>query len=251
MRIQQNSEFLLTSIRRVEAGALAPAAFQRPYVWTKDDVLALCESVLSGFPLGGFLTWVPVDPQDVLPDLGRSRLGPISLQSASRPEGCALLLDGQNRLATLAWLLQKPGDLRPADLSGVEQETWGGQQEVVLDLTERCFEWVDAADVDAEGLLPAWTVLRSGPEVQPFIRQKWNEWEVAGVEDIVGKLTFFDRACDAFRDARVTETVLRNASVEEARRAFKHICKVGVSMSAADFDEAVGWQPVPNRRASP
>ena len=46
---------------------------------------------------------------------------------------------------------------------------------------------------------------------------------------------------NAFRNAQVVVTNLEQATVEEAKDAFLHICKVGVPMSAADFEAAVSW----------
>lgn len=43
------------------------------------------------------------------------------------------------------------------------------------------------------------------------------------------------------REARTVETLIQNATAEEARHAFLRICRVGVPMSQEDFDRAVGW----------
>lgn len=77
MQITQSSGFLFDLLREVRSGTLLPAAFQRPYVWSKQDVEALCDSVLTGFPIGGFLVWEPGTLGDVS-QLGRSRLGPVA-----------------------------------------------------------------------------------------------------------------------------------------------------------------------------
>lgn len=237
-------------LRRVRSGDMAPASFQRPYVWGKDDVLALCESVVQGYPLGGFLSWVPQEGAQ-LSEVARARLGPIEVQPI-RPYYTALLLDGQNRLATLAWMMRTETDPMPTNLTGIEKETWGSGESLVLDLKGRAFEWVPHAEANDGMRVPAWAACGISMDTARFIRIKWDQWEAAGLLGIEDAMRFHDDVNGSFREARITETVLENASVEEARQAFRHICRVGVPMSADDFDAAIGFAPPQaNRRPAP
>jgi hypothetical protein len=38
-------------------------------------------------------------------------------------------------------------------------------------------------------------------------------------------------------------TTISDATADEAKYAFLRICRVGVPMSEADFDQAVAWHP--------
>lgn len=238
MRIHQNSAFLSQLVKEVQRGLLAPAAFQRPYVWSQDDVLALCQSVLAGFPLGGFLCWAPGRHADIS-KVGRGRLGPIV-----PPEGATiekLLLDGQNRLATIAWLLRDDTMPYPLDMSPMEADTWCGGKVLVADLANKVLRFERTEACDDGFTLPSRCLFRS-TDAMSLVRSRWNTtWSHLDEAAKDAGLTWYDKAVDAFCEARVVETVLENASVQEAKNAFLHICKVGVPMSEVDFDNAVSW----------
>src|SRR3546814_3468283 len=97
MTIRQESSFLLQLTERVKAGRAVPAAFQRPYVWSEKDIVALWTSIIKGYPLGAFLFWQP--PGKDISEYAQAALGPIRIPELQRP---ALILDGQNRLVTFA-----------------------------------------------------------------------------------------------------------------------------------------------------
>ena len=238
MRIQQHATFLMSMVQRVKAGSLAPAAFQRPYVWSRADVMALCTSILEAYPIGGFLSWAPGPAADVSA-LARHRLGPIVLETSARAP--ALLLDGQNRLATLAWLLHDFTTGMPTDLSDKEQETWATGEELIVDMETKELRFVKHANA-AEGFsLPAAAMFDSRV-ANTLIRARWERnWKDFSEDQKDAGLKWLDHCADCFREARIVETVLENATPAEARKAFLHICRVGVPMDQADFDKAIGW----------
>src|SRR3546814_8818141 len=75
MTIRQESSFLLQLTERVKAGRAVPAAFQRPYVWSEKDIVALWTSIIKGYPLGAFLFWQP--PGKDISEYAQAALGPI------------------------------------------------------------------------------------------------------------------------------------------------------------------------------
>lgn len=247
MRIEQSSSFITNFLSDIRHGQILPAAFQRPYVWSREDVEALCDSILSGFPIGSFLLWAPGHKAD-LATVSRGRIGPIPAGpiDAKHPLSHSLLLDGQNRMATLAWMMRRDDEPPPhADWSDNEKLTWiNGNEKLVLDYATKSIRFVPGSTAAAGLRLPAWMVLPS-PERMPMLRKHWDRWEAEGIPalEIDAFVRWFDDCCHAFREARVTTTVLVDATVEEARHAFLRICRVGVAMSQVDFDHAIGWEP--------
>lgn len=238
MRIDQQSAFLSSLLQDVRRGSLLPAAFQRPYAWSQGNVLALCESILEGYPIGGFLAWSPHSTVDMT-QLGRTRLGPI-LPTENGPSP-TLLLDGQNRLASLAWMMQAPGSPPLAGLQGVELDTWGGDERVGLDLGRQCLRFMAPEEISTGFTLPSWVLFRN-VETNKEVRARWEgAWSGVSTADRESGVNWMDRCVDAFSDARVVVTMLDNASVAQAKKAFLHICRVGVPMSEADFDAATVW----------
>lgn len=220
-----------------------PAAFQRPYVWSRDDVLALCDSIISGFPIGGFLIWNP-GPKADLSKIARGRLGPISIGDRSktrRPTG--LLLDGQNRLATIAWInAQHDGGISGLEgLSEIERSTWCAGDVLVLDGATRSICFVPAGCAN-EGLRLPVSVVTNGILPSRLLLDRWNgQWKDFADAEKEDFVAFFDQCQQRFLSARLSLTEIDDATAEEARHAFMRICRVGVPMSQEDFDNAISW----------
>lgn len=252
MEIKQRSSFLLSLVREVAAGRMLPAAMQRSYVWQKADVEALCDSILSGFPIGAFLLWAPGTKAD-LTQLAKGRLGPILPAAKDATAGYnaySLLLDGQNRLATMAWMMLREAPPELADASDAEQDTWLGDERLVLDFASRSVKFVPNDEADQGLRLPAWTLMSTATSdargsAMKLIRQLWKDtWPAHSTEaEIEAFMTFWDDSCARFREARTTETIIESATADEARHAFLRICRVGVPMAQEDFDRAIGWSP--------
>lgn len=253
MEIKQRSCFLLTLVREVASGRMLPAAMQRPYVWTKVDVLALCDSLLSGFPIGAFLAWSPGRKAN-LAELARCRLGPLEALSAHEAgfDPYSLLLDGQNRAATLAWMMHRSDSDLPdtPDSAVIERETWLSGEVLVLDWATRGFLFVPASEAESKLRMPAWTLFSNASEgtrvtanqhYRALMAKVWPAY--AAQDEIDDFIEFWDKSCDRVREAQVTLTVIEDATPAEARHAFLRISRVGVPMSQVDFDNAVGWTP--------
>ena len=238
MKVTQTTAFLNGLVLDVQNGLLLPAAFQRPYVWGKPEVLALVESLLREYPLGGMLLWSPEDKSS-FKQYQRSRLGPCQ---ASEPQAHAsLLLDGQNRLATLAWLTRDPATPLPEDLTEQERITWADGQELVADLAAKVVRYVAAEDVDKGFFLPV-NALFDSRIANRIIRIRWSTtWAGIAEAEREDGLRWLDKASYAVSNAKVIETNLSRASLQEAKHAFMHICKVGVPMSEEDFEAALAW----------
>jgi len=76
-------------------------AFQREYVWKREDARSLVESLIKEYPTGTMLTWETADP----PELKGSH------QYDERQGAVRILLDGQQRITTLYMLVR--GEIPP------------------------------------------------------------------------------------------------------------------------------------------
>lgn len=240
MRTVLSTTFLPSLLADVKSGRMMPAAMQRPYQWDRSDVEALCDSIMSGFPVGGMLMWQPEDKAD-LSKIAKTRLGPISLShNGGSWATVALLLDGQHRLATLAWLMLE-GPAPELDYSPSEHMFLGNQC-LVLDLASQSMKFVTHKVAKKSMCLPAWAVMSSvSPEIYKRAMKLLREMDAQGREGIEEMADLFGRASEAFANARVTLTVIVDATPEEAKHAFVRICRTGVPMSETDFDRAMAW----------
>jgi hypothetical protein len=234
MRIEQSQRFLSEVIKQVGAGNMIPAGMQRQYEWREKDVLDFCESLIERFPIGSILTWRPSKDIDIT-QVAKGRLGPIAPEQIK--ERAYLILDGQNRLATFAWML---GGELPDDLSPAEIETWKGRT-LVIDAEAGGFIFVPDQEANSGLRIPS-SVCASHLQSR-LMGEHYKRWSNEG---------FSEKECDAFlyvidyitnniREARMIETVLDGATPQEAKSAFLKICKTGVPMAEADFDRALQW----------
>lgn len=235
-RTEQSFEFLGDLVRKVQAGALVPAAFQRQYVWSRRDVEEMWASIDAHDPLGAVLLWRP-DDADTAFRMARPQLGPVSV---TPDRSTALVLDGQNRLVTLAWSMFDP-ETAPVDSPGAAVWRTGDDHVLVADpLTDP-----DAPRVtfmrrdDIRGLMmPVWKLFDNSA-FNTHIRTHWDvgdpKTEAAGKRAV----DWLSLLQEASRQARVVVSTIQGGDVDEARRRFLRIARVGVPMSAADFDEIV------------
>lgn len=79
-----------TILHHIDSGHMALPEFQRGYVWNRDQVRALFDSLNRRHPVGGLLVWVT--DSDTAVHRGDGEIAPGVVK---------LLLDGQQRITTL------------------------------------------------------------------------------------------------------------------------------------------------------
>ena len=85
-----------TILDKIDENQLFVPAFQREYVWKRDDAKQLLDSLIKQYPTGTMLTWETSDP----PELKGPHKYDVK-QGAVR-----ILLDGQQRITTLYMLIR-------------------------------------------------------------------------------------------------------------------------------------------------
>lgn len=81
-------------VRFVHEGRIRVPEFQRSFRWTADDVLALLDSILRGYPFGSLLLWKRPAPSAQL------KVGAISVD-APEVSDALWVVDGQQRITSL------------------------------------------------------------------------------------------------------------------------------------------------------
>jgi hypothetical protein len=238
MRIEQNHTFLIQLASQVQAGQLAPAGMQRDYEWSRKDVEDFADSIQDGLPIGAFVTWRP-HSDTPMHSIAKSRLGPIRMEAEG--DYRELILDGQHRLGTLAWMA---GGEPPEDPSEDERKVWMSGTEMYLSAETGRIRFMSAKDADRSLCMSARSLIDL-KEAPREMRRRYNAWEAAGIpEGEINKFLDLHQATqEAFLRAKVNQTSIQNATIDEARSVFLRVCKTGVPMSAEDFDRAVNWQP--------
>jgi hypothetical protein len=90
-----------TILEKIDDNQLFVPAFQREYVWKRDDAKQLIDSLIKEYPTGTMLTWETAKPPELK--------GPHKYDE--KQGAVKLLLDGQQRVTTLYMLIN--GDIPP------------------------------------------------------------------------------------------------------------------------------------------
>lgn len=232
MLVKQHQSYLSNILALASTGVMAPAPMQRDYVWEKEDVEAFCKSLMKGYPIGSLLAWDLGADHEI--EARTSRCGPVPLNR--KPQ--MLLLDGQNRVGTLAWMLNP--SLEVSDPSAAESRTWLSGQKLVLDAEHESILFLPAAEAESRLCYNSECFTSQEPKL---IRERYTQLLNLGhSQEAVDELTErLDAVQRAILQAQIIMTTLVDATPEEAREAFTHIARAGVPISAEDFDRAVAW----------
>lgn len=128
-------------VNEVMRGRVRLPRFQRPYVWTDEQVLLLMESMFHGLGTGTMLLWDRYEEQ-----ASGETFGGFSI--ASVPGHCMMVVDGQQRLTAVVtaalsgrfWF-----DLQTGVFSVGEAGPWRAPMAVLwAEPTHDGFDWVEA-----------------------------------------------------------------------------------------------------------
>ncbi len=90
--------FLFDLVKQIASGRIRIPRFQRSFVWRRDQMIDLLDSINRQYPIGSLLAW---DTGEEIATL--ERIGPLRLDLSGK--GSAYLLDGHQRASTIAGAL--------------------------------------------------------------------------------------------------------------------------------------------------
>ena len=223
--------FLGKLVERVAAGKIRVPRFQRPFVWRQPDLSVLLDSVLRGFPIGSILVW---DTEKTIESA--SRIGPVSI--SPRADGSiGYLLDGQQRVSTLAGTLLLTDDMDPI----VDQIDW----RLYYDLDKPPVDkpaFVDQRKL-AEGPGPRYFPVRSLLNTAGFFAAcRRIQQQVHDERRAQRWLDEADRLSSAFRDYQLPLIHIREADLESAVTVFARLNRTGRKMAADELVSALTYQ---------
>lgn len=237
MRVEERHEFLGQYIKRAGNGEFGIAAFQRPFVWSKLDIERFLQSVMDGIPIGGFLLWTLEKNQDVQ-RLSKGRIGPVEHDLSTR----TMILDGQNRLASLVWAARfSEASAAPACVySEKEKEVFFSGETLVADFDEKRMHFVPDAAAYSATRHPLGELLSSQIMRRSRLMDAFQTMESNGASD-AALSWLYDDVPNFFMSKRTVVTEIRDASPEEALDIFVRVCRTGQPMTDADFEAARTW----------
>ena len=218
--------FLGKLVERVVAGKIRVPKFQRDFVWNQPDLSALLDSVRRGFPIGSILVWDTEKGIQFTP-----RIGPLEIKSS--PEGSVgYLLDGQQRVSTLAGTLRLTDDMQPV----VDHIDW----RVYYDLDEQTF--IDHRKL-AKDSDPRYFPVRCLLNTAGFFEACRRIHAQADDERRAQRrLDEADRLSSTFRDYQLPLIRIREADLESAVTVFARLNRTGRKMAADELVSALTYQ---------
>jgi hypothetical protein len=233
MKFQTTTRSLRELVREFHDGGILLPQFQRDYVWKPQKIRNLLDSLLRGFPVGGFYFWRPAagkfDPKD---------------KRKIRAEFVGYLIDGQQRLTSLeaafglytgedkngvvlrCYLdLASPDDVHARDTTLFV--TYAGKKSVATRLGRG-----DPTLIPVERLFegPFHDLRRQSEEdLRPL-----PDWDPQRIEAALARL---DRAGQML-DLHVPCTTVSEAEDKEAVEVFSRLNKAGVALKQGDVRAA-------------
>lgn len=201
-------------IDRVSSGDLKIPKFQRPYVWSPEDMIELFDSIYNGYPIGSLLIW-ETDRQDIS---SLEHLGPLRLSSSKRASS-SYVVDGHQRLATLVGVLDLPGDY-PSD-SMSDWRWWVG-----YDLeTEEFVHFRKSGAPEKSTVVPLRRVIKT-TEFARLTRDLAQSLPDDKLDLYLERADYLNRK---LRDYQVPATVMKSASLDDAVNIFLALINAGAT----------------------
>lgn len=207
----QGTESLASQVNALLEGRLVIPSIQRGYVWRRPQVPYLLDSLYRGYPVGALLIWKTQLPVPL-------RTAAV-LQSTPVYDHPAMLLDGQQRLTSLAKLI------RPEAVAA------GPSLDVRFDLRDQTFLNPSAVQRKDPLLVPVTDVLQESPQFFDILA-------AAGVEPTHSEFTtYFERLQRLHGVRRYPTPILTVESddYEEVAEIFARVNQGGRRLSKGDL----------------
>lgn len=202
--------------------------FQRPYVWSQEDMIQLFDSISKGYPIGSLLIW-----QTERSDISSSPfIGPVSIPTAS-PALKSYVVDGHQRLATLLGILRLPENY---PRSKADEWKWW----IAYDLKEEIFVHLKNSDPIPLTLLPLRGLLRT-VDFARRTREIANDSSISP-EEIVLYLDRADSLQRAIREYRIPIIVMKSGSLDDAVTIFARVNQRGKDMTPDQMVSALTFR---------
>lgn len=210
-----------TALDKIDEKQLFVPAFQREYVWKRDDAKELIDSLIREYPTGTMLTWETNTPPELK--------GPHKYDS--KQGAVRILLDGQQRLTTLYMLIR--GELPPYyTTSEILNDTRG----LYVNVATLELEYFKKQKMEND---PLWQNITS-----IFKDEVWDQDLIKGLEARGGEVTK-ETARLISGNIKQIESILNwdfpeqtipiKASVREAIDIFYKVNASGVSLTEAEL----------------
>lgn len=236
LSIRTTNRSLTSLLQYIKQGNIQVPQFQRGFIWDRDNVKRLFDSINKGYPVGTIFLWKPADSTD---GLNESKLGAYTI-----PRGNAqdyYVLDGYQRLSTLFSCLYN------GDTGGIDRDT---------DMLNKIFSLYYDASLDEfvyinkKNAPKYWQFPLNVMLVASDFRKYYREHLEVECNNEEKKERILDRAdgfCSRLLDYSILCTEIENADINQAADIFSRINKEGTKVTidwmihALSYDKVSGF----------
>lgn len=215
--------FIDDLVASIESGKIVLPEFQRPYVWKKEDIISLFDSIYKGYPIGSVLLWdgggkdIPfvkgIGGRDIARSVGERYY----------------IVDGQQRLTTLFCCLSD--DSFDAD----------GKWDLFFDLKEDKFTHSNKKNSNRQHYIS----IRSIRKTTSFLKEARRILNESGEDSLVEKAEFL---ADKIRKYKMAVIKLDGGSLEEVVEVFSRLNSKGKNIGQQDLVYALTYTGDENNR---
>lgn len=204
-----------TILSQIELGNYALPEFQRGYVWNRDQVRKLMNSLYKDYPIGGLLTWVtPVNESVMRNGVSGQAYGNVDL-----------ILDGQQRITTLYGIIKGKA---PAFFEG-NANTFTG---LYFNLSEEIFEfYLPMKMKDDRNWISVTEIMQKGAGV--FVKQAPDQETQFFYLSNIDKLTRLENIKNT--DLHVQRVVGEDKTIDVVVEIFNNVNSGGTKLSKGDL----------------
>lgn len=220
--------FIFELLNEVRAGKLRIPKFQRSYVWRRQQMTELLDSINLQYPIGSLLVWETEEQVS-----SRDWIGPLSVPPIT--SGLAAhVLDGQQRLSTLTGVLMASSDINH-DLNDDQDP---GRWRIWFNIRDNNFEHPKSSDSKPESWhFPMWKLLDTVSfleESQRILQDNGTEGAayVKKVQDLLRR----------FQSYKVPVIRIKNTGLNQAVEIFARLNSKGQPMSADEMVSALSYR---------
>jgi hypothetical protein len=207
---------LMTVVNRVLEGDVLLPKFQRNFVWTRQQILDLLDSVSRNYPIGSVLLWQSTE------QLASERtVAGLAVGEWRHGYPVSYILDGQQRLASICGALHWQPDDDP-------ESAWN----IVYDLIQQEFRHVNTLDEPPPHVIPV-RLLSDGFEFA-------NRASKAGADDLHERAK---ELYNRFSNYQVAVITLRGMPSTEVAKVFERINSTATPLTVVDLMRAATWSP--------
>ncbi len=201
----------------VKSGDIKLPKFQRPFVWTKNDIIKLWDSIYNGYPIGSVLLWLTHEKL-----ASEREIADLEINQREEEYPTNYVLDGQQRLSSLCGPLFWIGKNM--------KSPWN----IVFDLDKEKFIYHNG--IDRVSLFPLNKLL----DTRDFNKQ-CSAFESAG-DKAEKYYTNANRLLNSIKDYKIAAVKIGDMKLSEVAPIFERINSSGRQLTMVDLMRAATWK---------